>query len=139
LAAGLIRALRERVSDIQVLGIAGPAMQAAGCHVWEPFDRLAVMGFPEIVRRYRELSALRRRTIEYFRRLRPHVFIGVDTPEFNLGVEVGQLLFIACILPLAALGRRAARRWPRGAGQAPAYAIGSVAVWWTLERVVACL
>jgi len=58
---------------------------------------------------------------------------------FNLGVELGQLLFIACILPLAALGRSAARRWPRGAAQAPAYAIGSVAVWWTLERVVACL
>jgi hypothetical protein len=57
---------------------------------------------------------------------------------FNLGVELGQLLFIACMLPLAALGRRAARRWPRGALEAPAYAIGPVAAYWTLERVIAC-
>ncbi len=57
---------------------------------------------------------------------------------FNLGVELGQLLFIACMLPIAALGRRAARRWPRAALQVPAYAIGSVAAFWTLERVVAC-
>jgi hydrogenase/urease accessory protein HupE len=57
---------------------------------------------------------------------------------FNLGVELGQLLFIACMLPLAALGRRAVRRWPRGALELPAYAIGSVAAYWTLERVVAC-
>ncbi len=58
---------------------------------------------------------------------------------FNLGVEVGQLLFIALMLPLAALGRRAARRWPRGAAEVPAYAIGPVAAWWTLVRVIACL
>jgi hypothetical protein len=57
---------------------------------------------------------------------------------FNLGVELGQLLFIACTLPLVALGRRAARRWPAAAAQAPAYGIGSVAVWWTIERIAAC-
>jgi hypothetical protein len=58
---------------------------------------------------------------------------------FNLGVELGQLLFLACVLPLAALGRRAALRWPVASAQLPAYAIGSVAAWWTLERVAACL
>ncbi len=58
---------------------------------------------------------------------------------FNLGVELGQLLFIACVLPLAALGRRAALRWPVAAMQVPAYGIGSVAVWWTLERISAWL
>jgi hydrogenase/urease accessory protein HupE len=58
---------------------------------------------------------------------------------FNLGVEIGQLLFVACILPLAGLRRRAARRWPRGAALVPAYGIGSLAAWWTLERVAACL
>jgi hydrogenase/urease accessory protein HupE len=58
---------------------------------------------------------------------------------FNLGVELGQLLFIACVLPLAALGRRAAARWPLASAQVPAYGIGSVAVWWTLERIAAWL
>lgn len=57
---------------------------------------------------------------------------------FNVGVEIGQLLFIACALPLAALGRRAALRWPALSAEIPAYGIGCVAAWWTLERVVAC-
>ena len=58
---------------------------------------------------------------------------------FNLGVELGQLLFLACVLPLASLGRRAALRWPQASAQVPAYAIGSVAAWWTLERIAAWL
>jgi hypothetical protein len=57
---------------------------------------------------------------------------------FNVGVELGQLLFLACMLPLVALARRAARRWPAAAAQAPAYGIGAVAAWWTLERIAAC-
>ncbi len=88
LAAALIRALRARVSDLEFTGIAGPAMQAAGCAVWESLDPLSVMGVPEIIRRYPELRALQRRAIEHFRTLRPDVYIGVDAPEFNLGVEV---------------------------------------------------
>jgi hypothetical protein len=55
-----------------------------------------------------------------------------------VGVEIGQLLFIACALPLAALGRRAALRWPALSAQIPAYGIGCVAGWWTLERIAAC-
>jgi hydrogenase/urease accessory protein HupE len=58
---------------------------------------------------------------------------------FNVGVELGQLLFIACVLPLVALGRRAAARWPLASAEIPAYAIGSVAAWWTLERIAAWL
>lgn len=88
LAAALIRALRARVGDLEFTGIAGPAMQAAGCAVWERLDPLSVMGVPEIIRRYPELRALQRRAIEHFRTLRPDVYIGVDAPEFNLGVEV---------------------------------------------------
>jgi hydrogenase/urease accessory protein HupE len=58
---------------------------------------------------------------------------------FNVGVEVGQLLFLACVLPLAALGRRAALRWPVAAMQIPAYGIGAVAACWTLQRIAAWL
>ncbi|MGQ0657695.1 MAG: lipid-A-disaccharide synthase [Chromatiales bacterium] len=87
LAAGLVRALRARVDALEIMGIAGPAMEAAGCVAWERADRLAVMGLPEIIRRYPELRRLQRRTIEYFREIRPDVFVGVDAPEFNLGIE----------------------------------------------------
>jgi lipid-A-disaccharide synthase len=88
LAAGLIRALRDRVEGLAVAGIAGPRMCAAGCEAWESIDRLAVMGLPEIIRRYPELKALQRETIRRVIAMRPDVFIGVDAPEFNLGIEV---------------------------------------------------
>jgi lipid-A-disaccharide synthase len=88
LAAGLIRELRQRVDALEVIGIAGPAMQAAGCVAWESIERLAVMGVPEIIRRYPALKALQRRTIDHVRAVRPDVFVGVDAPEFNLGIEI---------------------------------------------------
>jgi hydrogenase/urease accessory protein HupE len=56
---------------------------------------------------------------------------------FNLGVEVGQLLFIAAVLALAAGARRIHPTWPRWAALAPPYAIGSVAMFWVIQRVAA--
>jgi hydrogenase/urease accessory protein HupE len=55
---------------------------------------------------------------------------------FNLGVEVGQLLFIAVVLVLESVLYRAALPWPAWARALPAYAIGAVAAFWTLQRVV---
>jgi len=55
---------------------------------------------------------------------------------FNLGVESGQLLFIAGALLLAALARPVATRRPKWAPQLPAYGIGAVAAFWTIERLV---
>jgi len=55
---------------------------------------------------------------------------------FNVGVEVGQLLFVAAVLTLLAIARRPVARSPRWAALAPAYAIGAVATFWTLQRVV---
>ena len=54
---------------------------------------------------------------------------------FNVGVEVGQLAFIAAVLALAALGRRARVPHPRWAPLVPAYGIGGLAAYWTIERV----
>ena len=53
---------------------------------------------------------------------------------FNVGVEVGQLLFVVAALVLLALARRPLARTPRWAALAPAYAIGAVAMFWTLQR-----
>ena len=54
---------------------------------------------------------------------------------FNVGVEVGQLLFVAAVLVLQAIARRPLASTPRWLRLAPAYAIGAVAVFWTLQRV----
>ena len=56
---------------------------------------------------------------------------------FNVGVEVGQLLFVAAFMVAALLLARARRVWPRWIELAPAYAIGSVAMFWVLQRVAA--
>jgi hydrogenase/urease accessory protein HupE len=54
---------------------------------------------------------------------------------FNVGVEVGQLLFVAVALALLAMGSRPLARAPHWAALAPAYAIGSIAMFWTLQRI----
>jgi hydrogenase/urease accessory protein HupE len=54
---------------------------------------------------------------------------------FNVGVEIGQLLFVALVLALALLGRRLAAWRPEQIGPLPAYGIGAVAAYWTIERI----
>jgi lipid-A-disaccharide synthase len=87
LAAGLISAIHEYYPDAQFIGIAGPLMIAAGCQAIYPAEKLAVMGFVEVLAHYRELSKIRQQLISYFLNEPPDVFIGVDAPDFNLGVE----------------------------------------------------
>jgi len=87
LGAALIEALRARVPDLRVVGVAGPRMRAAGCEVLADADELALMGLTEILRHLPRLVALRRRVRDSLLALRPDVFIGIDAPEFNLGLE----------------------------------------------------
>jgi lipid-A-disaccharide synthase len=86
LGAALIAALRERVPDLQCFGVAGPRMLAAGCEAWAGSEELAVMGLAEVVRHLPRLLRLRASLVRRFLASRPHVFVGVDAPEFNLGL-----------------------------------------------------
>ncbi len=86
LGAGLIGALRRLAPDAQFFGIAGPKMLAAGCVAWEPSESLAVMGLFEILRDLPRLLKLRARVRREFLRTAPDVFVGIDAPEFNLGL-----------------------------------------------------
>jgi hypothetical protein len=54
---------------------------------------------------------------------------------FNVGVEIGQLLFVFAVLVLAAVGRKILTKWPAWAMPAAAYGVGSIAAFWTIERV----
>ena len=87
LGAGLIRALRERVPDATFEGVAGPAMVAAGCEQWEPAESLAVMGLVEPLAHIPRLLRLRKSLFKRWQASPPDVFVGVDAPDFNLGLE----------------------------------------------------
>ncbi|MGV3591085.1 MAG: lipid-A-disaccharide synthase [Gammaproteobacteria bacterium] len=87
LGAGLMEALRQRHPSIRFSGIGGPLMQQQGFASRVPMERLSVMGLVEPLKRLPELLRIRRDIVEHFSRERPDVFVGIDSPDFNLGVE----------------------------------------------------
>lgn len=88
LGAHLIRALQERLPDALFTGIGGPRMQAAGLHALFPMEKLAVRGYVEVLRHYLEIVGIRRSLAKHFLAEPPALFVGVDAPDFNLGLEL---------------------------------------------------
>jgi lipid-A-disaccharide synthase len=87
LGAGLMQALRQRHPDIRFSGIGGPLMQAQGFTSRVSMERLSVMGLVEPLKRLPELLRIRGDIVRHFLSDRPDVFVGIDSPDFNLGVE----------------------------------------------------
>lgn len=83
----LLAALRQRWPDLQAAGIGGPRLAEQGFEAWWPHERLAVRGYVEVLRHYREISGIRDALAERLLREPPAAFIGVDAPDFNLGLE----------------------------------------------------
>jgi lipid-A-disaccharide synthase len=87
LGAELIAALRVRYPQARFVGVGGPRMAAAGFEAWHDVAELSLMGFAEVVAHLPRLlklrSALRKRLLD----LRPDVVVGIDAPDFNLGLE----------------------------------------------------
>ena len=87
LGAGLIKELSALAPGVRFEGVAGPAMQAAGCEAWESSEALAVVGLIEPLREIPRLLRLRRMLIRRWTEDPPDVFVGIDAPDFNLGLE----------------------------------------------------
>lgn len=87
LGAGLIEALRKRFPETQFAGIGGERMRTAGLEAWHDCSELAVMGLAEVLRHLPRLLRLRRELRQRLLAWRPDVFIGIDAPDFNLGLE----------------------------------------------------
>jgi lipid-A-disaccharide synthase len=87
LAAHLIEALKRRLPNAELFGIGGPKMQRAGFDAWWPSETLAVRGYAEVLRHYREITSVRRALLKRLLDENPDVFIGVDAPDFNLWLE----------------------------------------------------
>ena len=87
LAGSILRAWQQRGTTLDITGIGGDQMQAAGLESLCAIDRLAVMGLVEPLKRLPELLGIRRRLIAQQQRVAPDLFVGVDSPDFNLLVE----------------------------------------------------
>ncbi|MDO8813656.1 MAG: lipid-A-disaccharide synthase [Gallionella sp.] len=88
LGSHLMAALKEARPDVQFVGIGGPGMQSVGMNVLFPMEKLAVRGYIEVLRHYREIVGIRRKLKNYFLSNPPNLFIAVDAPDFNLDLEL---------------------------------------------------
>ena len=87
LAGLLLDGLQARWPDLQAAGIGGPAMVSRGFKAHWPSDKLAVRGYVEVLRHYREIVGIRKALLAQLLAHRPDIFIGVDAPDFNLDLE----------------------------------------------------
>lgn len=87
LGAGLLRALHGRVEQLEIVGVGGELMAAQGLRSRFPMERLSVMGLVEVLGRLPELLRRRARLAEELIADPPDVFVGIDAPDFNLGLE----------------------------------------------------
>ena len=87
LGAELMAALRINRPDVEFIGMGGPKMQAQGLDSWYDYKSLSIMGFVEVLKHLPKLLKLRKNLLQRLIDAKPDVVIGIDAPDFNLGLE----------------------------------------------------
>jgi len=88
LGCHLMEALKLALPEVRFIGIGGPKMQAAGMEILFPMEKLAVRGYVEVLRHYREIVGIRSKLRTVLINTPPDLFIGIDAPDFNLDLEL---------------------------------------------------
>jgi lipid-A-disaccharide synthase len=87
LASLLLQGLKQRWPSLSAAGIGGPRMTALGFDAWWPAEKLSLFGYVDVLLNYRELVGIRNALGDRLIAQRPDVFVGVDAPDFNFGLE----------------------------------------------------
>lgn len=87
LGAGLMRELNARHPGVEFRGIGGPRMEAQGLSSRFPLETLSVMGLVEVIKHLPELIGVRRTLRREALAWQPDIMIGIDAPDFNIGLE----------------------------------------------------
>jgi lipid-A-disaccharide synthase len=87
LASLLLQGLKKQTSEVSMAGIGGPHMGSQGFEAWWSSEKLAVRGYVEVLRHYREIVRIRRQLRDRLLAAPPRLFVGVDAPDFNLDLE----------------------------------------------------
>jgi lipid-A-disaccharide synthase len=88
LGSHLMEALKQADPGVRFTGIGGPRMQSAGMQIMFPMEKLAVRGYVEVLRHYREIIGIRKKLRTHLIGNPPDLFIGIDAPDFNLDLEL---------------------------------------------------
>jgi lipid-A-disaccharide synthase len=88
LGSHLIEALKQALPNVRFIGIGGPKMQAAGMEIMFPMEKLAVFGYIDALKHYREILGIRNQFKKILINTPPNLFIGIDAPDFNLDLEL---------------------------------------------------
>ncbi|MFQ5994208.1 MAG: lipid-A-disaccharide synthase [Acidiferrobacterales bacterium] len=87
LGAGLMKALKKRLPDVRFEGVCGERMEAEGCKGLFPMEWLSIIGLMEAIGKFPQIRWMRNDLIKHFLSDPPDLFIGIDVPDFNIGLE----------------------------------------------------